>query len=138
MYAMDRQWWDEYGAEVNETFRGEKFSCNPIEKHWNVTRLQREMFNGFGNSGAGAISLAVTGLADKVVMLGYDCQKTGGKAHWHGDHPIKLGNARFIERWPEKFAELARFARHVEVINASRETALSMFPRQSLEKALEG
>jgi hypothetical protein len=134
---MDRQWWDEYGAEVNETFRGQKFSCNPIEKHWNVTRLQREAFNGFGNSGAGCVSLAAVGLAETIIMLGFDCQKTNGQSHWHGDHPVKLGNARYIERWPEKFAELARFVRHVKVINASRVTALNLFPKQTLEEALE-
>jgi hypothetical protein len=134
---MDRQWWDEYGKEVNENFLGEKFSCNPIEKHWNVTRLQREAFNGFGNSGAGCISLATVGMSDKIIMIGYDCQKTDGKAHWHGDHPVKLGNARHIEKWPDKFAELARFVRHVDVINASRETALKFFPRMTLEEALE-
>lgn len=94
------------------------------------------MFNGFGNSGAGCISLAAVGLADKIIMLGYDCQKTEGKAHWHGDHPVKLGNARFIEKWPDKFAELSRFVRHVEVINASRVTALKIFPRKTLEEAL--
>jgi hypothetical protein len=134
---MDRQWWDEYGEEVCRDFQGEKFSCNPIDKKYNITRLHREAFNGFGNSGAGCISLAAVGMADKIIMLGYDCQKTDGKAHWHADYPVHLGNARFIEKWPDKFAELARFVRHVDVVNASRVTALKLFPRKTLEEAIE-
>lgn len=137
MYAMDRQWWEVYGEEVNKVFTGEKFSCNPIERQFNVTRLKREAFNGFGNSGAGAVALAALGVPEKIIMLGYDCQKTEGKSHWHGDHPIKLSNVRHIERWPAKFKELSQFVKPYNVINASRTTALDVFPKMTLEQALE-
>ena len=77
--------------------------------------------------------------ASKVVMLGYDCQKTGGRTHWHGDHPRTLGNAHSMPGWPKLFAKVAKFAeaRRVPVVNATRETALTCFPRVDLEAALQ-
>lgn len=133
---MDRQWWDTYGEEVTRVFTGEKFSCNPIDKRHNVTRLPMEKFSGFGNSGAGAVSLAAVGMADRIIMVGFDCQFTDGVSHWHGDHPPHLSNCRKIGDWPKKFDELARFVRPYRVINASRVSALTQFPRMSLEDAL--
>lgn len=69
-------------------------------------------------------------------MIGYDCQKTGGKAHWHGDHPKPLGNAGAVDKWPAQFKDMLRYLRGVSVINCSRETALSCFPRATLEEFL--
>jgi len=69
-------------------------------------------------------------------MLGYDCQHTGGNAHWHSDHK-GMGNAKNYAKWPTHFRDLARFlGRSVEVINASRQTALTVFPLMNLEQAL--
>lgn len=94
-------------------------------------------FKTYGNSGAGAISLAAQGNAKRIVLLGFDCQKTGGKAHWHGDHPSNLGNAGSIPKWHVRFAEQARDLGYIEIINCSRETALTCFQRAKLEDTLE-
>jgi hypothetical protein len=72
----------------------------------------------------------------RIVLLGYDCQHTGGQAHWHGDHPPGLGNAKGVSEWPSHFRAVAHLLRGIEVINASRATALSMFRRSTLEEAL--
>lgn len=90
----------------------------------------------FGNSGAGAIALAAKAAASRVILLGYDCQKTGGMVHHHGDHPEGLGNAGSMPKWPAQFANLAAAMKGVEVINCSRETALTAFPRGELESVL--
>ena len=89
-----------------------------------------------GNSGAGAMMLAYYAGARRVIMLGYDCQHTGGVKHWHGDHPPKLGNATRPEMWERGFAKVAHDLADIEIINASRVTALTCFPRMSLEDAL--
>lgn len=101
-----------------------------------VSSLQ---FAHFCNSGAAALSLAVWRGAQRITMLGYDCQRTGGKAHWHGNHHRKLRNAYGLAQWPAMFADVARSLRDadVQVINATRETALTCFARQPLETALE-
>ena len=93
-------------------------------------------FKAFGNSGAGAIAMAAKAGATRVILLGYDCQRTGGKAHWHGDHPPMLGNAGSMPKWPDQFKRLAASIEGVEVINCSRETALRAFVRMPLEDAL--
>ena len=49
---------------------------------------------------------AMAGGAKRVVMLGYDCQHTGGRAHWHPDHGGHLGNAKTIDRWWSAYAAL--------------------------------
>lgn len=89
-----------------------------------------------GNSGAGAVALAIARSAQRVLLLGYDMQYTGGRRHWHGDHPAKLGNAGAIANWPEQFEQLRKDHPSIEIINCSRETALSCFPRMPLEQAL--
>lgn len=129
---MDKAWWDVYLSDVNEVFAGEK--VNPWRtrpsgvKHVPVDHMK--------NSGAGAIALAILLGAKKVILLGYDAQKTGGKAHWHGDHPSQLGNAGSVNQWPEFFNLLAQKYRNSSIINASRETAITCFKREELETVL--
>jgi hypothetical protein len=134
---MDRDWWDLHLTEVNETFRGQRFSNNPLSSRYNVTKLPNDgTFKVYGNSGAAAINLAATSGAKRIIMLGYDCQKTGGKAHWHGDHPRLLGNAGRIENWPKRFQELRDDLTGLNIVNCSRATALTMFSRMDLDEAL--
>lgn len=132
LYAMDAAWWNAHIDEVRRTFRGRLI--NP----WREMRgVERVRFEHRRNSGAGAISLAAHWGARRIVLLGYDCQRTGGQAHWHGDHPKGLGNAGTIDRWPAIFARLAKsMAGRVTVINATRETALTCFERRALSEAL--
>jgi uncharacterized Rossmann fold enzyme len=135
---MDASWWKMYADDVQKTFKGQRFSNNKQNVQYRVTQIHN--INGFGNSGAACVAMALMSGAKKIVLLGYDCQKTNGKAHWHGNHPKGLGNAKNIDRWQEKFADLAKFAKenmpNTQIINASRLTALDMFERMDLEHAL--
>lgn len=90
------------------------------------------------NSGHQAISVAYQKGATKIILLGYDMQHTGGKTHWHGDHPRGLTNAEGIEVWRRHFTPLARALelKGVTVVNCSAETALTCFKRERLENAL--
>lgn len=129
---MDRDWWTAYGAEVAREFAGEKVA--PHGGIPGVTRcleLRAEL-----NSGAGAIALAVMRGAVRVILLGYDAQLTDGRAHWHPDHAAGLGNAGSVAKWPAQFADLARRLPNVQVLNASRASALECFPRVGLGRAL--
>lgn len=137
LFAMDRQWWEVHHPQVAEQFKGERFSNNPLPSKYNVTKLPNANFKAFGNSGAACVSMAAFMGAKNIIMLGFDCQRTDNKAHWHGDHPKQLGNAGAMNRWPAKFRELARHVSGLNVINASRATALDMFPRMDLENALK-
>lgn len=127
---MDAAWWQVYGAEAAAGFAGD--CCAPLTFK-GVTKVR---FSHFQNSGAGAASLAAFWGARRIILLGYDCQKTGGRAHWHGDHPAGLGNAGSVDKWPAQFRLLASHLAGLEVINCSRETALQAFPRRPLEEVL--
>lgn len=130
---MDLQWWHGHIKEVRQTFKGELYTPQRGCFEARQVRVSKYL-----NSGAAAIELAADMGAKRIILLGYDCQHTGGKRHWHGDHPkgAGSGNAGNIAKWPAIFNRLARSLKGVEVINCTRETALTCFPRASLEGAL--
>lgn len=107
--------------------------CTPITGVRGTTRIHAM---GSKNSGAGAIVLAVTFGAKRIILLGYDCQHTGGKTHWHGNHPRGLGNAGKVKEWPAQFEEIKKKFSVVDIVNCTRETALSCFRRADLEAEL--
>lgn len=129
---MDRQWWETHLDEVNRLFRGARYTINTLPPKFQTTRLSASNFETYGNSGASCISLAAAGGASRILLLGFDCQKTGGKSHWHGDHPPNLGNAAQIDRWHERFNQQAQDLAKIKIINCSRETALRCWPRADL------
>jgi hypothetical protein len=133
---MDRDWWNLHLPEVNRTFLGARFSTNPLPQRFQTTKLPPATFETYGNSGAACISLAAQGQAKRIILLGYDCQKTDGKAHWHGDHPPVLGNAGQIDKWAVRFAKQAKDLSNTQIINCSRATALTCFERMDLDAAL--
>jgi hypothetical protein len=139
VFGMDVNWWREYHREVEAICSGRKLSTSHAARAYGAESLwQCGWFPNTLNSGQAAITLAMVSGAEKIVLLGYDCQKTGGKSHHHGDHPNSLGNAGSLKRWPRHFEIMARDAQRdgVVVLNATRETALKCFPRVSLESAL--
>lgn len=131
---MDRKWWDMHFSDASMKFRGERMTSAR-----NVRGATKVSFHQGGNSGAGAMSLAEHMGARRIILLGYDCgYSRDGKRHWHGDHPKGLGNALSMPKWEAQFREMAGHLGHCEIINASRRTALSIWPRMALDKALEG
>lgn len=131
---MDRQWWSVYLQEVKRTFGGERLSV----RNWPDVRSGGAKHPS--NSGAGAIAVAAARGAVRIVLLGYDCKYAeNGRRHWHGDHPPgTAGNAapKTVQKWPKEFADLARNLGRIEIINCSRDTALTVFKRARLEDAL--
>lgn len=128
LFAMDRKWWEFYGREVMASgFCGELFTIS------DMPGIDRIPIAGVKNSGLGAIMLSVYRGARSVVLIGYDCQHSFGKAHWHGDHPKKMGNAGSSDKWADQFYSALQFMRGIPVINASRASALTCFPRRSIE-----
>lgn len=127
------QWWKAHIEEVRGVFKGELFSPQSRCFEARQTKISR-----YANSGAAAIELAADMGAKRILLIGYDCQFKDGKRHWHGDHPrgAGSGNAGTISKWPAMFNKLARSIKGVEIINCTRETALTCFPRASLESAL--
>lgn len=90
------------------------------------------------NSGHQAINLAAVFGAARILLLGFDCQHTGGRSHWHGDHPKSLGNARSVGQWAKGFRQQALDAatRGLAIVNCSRTTALTCFTRAVITDVL--
>ena len=122
-----------YIHDVSTKFLGNKFICNPVPPGMDLESV--EYIACFGNSGIGSIGLAIYGGASNIILVGYDCQITNGKVHWHGNHPNGLANATRLKDWPKTFAKFAKTVT-VPIFNASRLTALDCFERVKLEDVL--
>lgn len=74
----------------------------------------------------------------KIVLLGYDMQKTGGQLHHHGKHEGQLPNLGTLPEWRLRMVQMSidLRAHGVRVINATRETALTCFDRAPIAQAL--
>lgn len=149
LYAADLPWWDTYHEEVEQRFEGQCWSQTEIacrtyrlayirgERRPGLSR-QRGVIHQGSNSGYQAIGLAYELGAQRIVLLGFDMQRTNGQTHWHGEHPGALNVPSPYDTWIGNFVKLAEDLRaaEVEVINATRETALPCFKRAMLEEAL--
>lgn len=134
IFAADYGWWRNYHRVVPKTA-----FC------WTQSKRALSLFDvnlfssrgGSFNSGQRAIELAAYLGAERVILLGYDCTLTNG-THWHGDHPVNLRNPTpgEVGRWHTDFSSLVSVLPDVEIINASRHTTLTCFPRLTLEAAL--
>ncbi|WP_207950789.1 hypothetical protein [Marinobacter sp. JSM 1782161] len=133
LYAMDSAWWRKYHCEAAQAFKGDKFTV----ARGSAPGAVKLDFQHGQNSGAGAMALAEHFGARQIILLGYDCQYTGGRRHWHGDHPRGLGNCVSLPKFNGHFEKMARQLRHCHIINCSRETALKFWPRLDLEEALQ-
>jgi hypothetical protein len=109
------------------------------------------------NSGASAISLAAHLGAKRIILLGFDMNvDPTGKKHWHnlyksatppparGNIPPKRHKGRVIAKIPpfskhlRGFPEIARNAKAmgIEILNASPDSAITVFPKFSLKELL--
>lgn len=149
LWAVDAIWFEWYPE--HQQFSGLKYSLDshpkgpPIFRPADVRLLKEGLRLGLsrdpavlhhgGNSGYSAINLAVHLGVSRILLLGYDMQFTGGRAHWHPDHP---SGKQEVEKWAPRFQTLVAPLRDagVEVINCSRQTALTCFPRMTIDQAL--
>jgi len=151
MYACDQHWWDIYATELKRDFAGELWTQDQkAAKLYGLTHIHGVSLPGLGrkeihfgnNSGYQAINLAYLFGATKIILLGYDMKVEAGKIHFFGQHPYhKAGQGpdnEVMARWRTNFVQLAQDLTDegVEVINATRSTALRAFKTQPLEEIL--
>jgi hypothetical protein len=148
LYACDGDWWDKYIGDVLLRFKGELWTQDvPASSKYGLNRIVGDKADGLGkdkvhygaNSGYQAINLAYLFGARKIIILGLDCKRgPNGESHHHGDHPSGLNKEMPIKTWLKNFPKLAEDLKieGVEVINATRDTALECFNKVNLEEAL--
>jgi hypothetical protein len=151
LYGIDRGWW--IANEGAPEFAGLKFCPSPsvckVFALREVTLRQRAeiligeigvigcgLKTGGGHSGFQAINLAVQFGATRVALIGFDMTLERG-AHWHGDyHGVSKPDAKRVETWRESLDACApQFEMlGVEVLNASRESALRAYRKVDLNE----
>lgn len=156
LYAADAAWWNLYAGVPS--FEGRKYTISPKirmpEKPWlkwsDVQVLQNTGPAGLEhdpsglrtgkNSGYQAINLAVHFGARRILLLGYDMRSGGeGRSHWFGDHPSVLNSRENYGIFLEHFRTLVDPLRQlgIEVVNCSRSTRLTCFPRAALRDVVQ-
>jgi hypothetical protein len=154
LYACDAKWWSWKVNRSAWAFPGLKYSIQAESKRWckDVHVLQMTGNDGLElqptglrtgrNSGYQAINLAVHLGARRILLLGYD-MGLGPKnephfqtPEWNGQHPESHHSPYVI--FKRKFETIVEPLKQagVEVINCSRRSALTAFPRMTLEEAL--
>lgn len=149
LYACDARWWRHHWSDVKK-LPARKYSLEVpgLKKPAGVACLRKTGRSGLEldptglrhghNSGYQSINLAVHLGVARILLLGYDMRLgTGGKGHWHPEHPWRVGSS--FNAWIGLYRSLIEplKARGVEVLNCSRSTNLDAFPRVSLETALQ-
>ena len=142
-------WWRWHQGAM--TFRGRKYALEASDRRWpegaGIQVLKNTGERGLEldptglrhgrNSGYQAINLAVHLGAARIVLLGYDMQAArSGRSHYFGDHPdrSKPSFSACLMLFETLVEPLQRLG--IAIVNCTRETALTAFPRQSLREAL--
>lgn len=146
LYAPDAWWWQAHPDAASRS--GFKFGLHAsLELHPSVAVLRREPGSGLSHhpcclrgshSGIQAINLAVLFGASRVVLLGFDMKPAvDGRNHFFGEHP-NGSHVNYVRRLKDYdgLVDDLKTAR-VEVVNATRDTAIRTFPRLPLAAALD-
>lgn len=151
VYAADSPWWAAHLSEVERLSpSAERWTCSlQAARLFKLNYVRPERKPGLSrdascvhtgtNSGYQAINLAFHLGARRIVLLGYDMQRTGGRSHWHGDHVGKgLHNGMNFELALQAIPRLAidLQSEGVEVVNCSRQTAIKSFRRAAIREVL--
>jgi hypothetical protein len=148
LYACDEAWWIENLAAAKKSFEGEFWTQSTADVGEVMNRVVSEPRFGLGripgvihqggNSGYQAINLAYQWGAHHIVLLGFDMAASAGRKHWHAPHAKHVTTEHDYAGWNERFWELQAdlLEDGVSVVNASRSTALTQFPRVPLSLEL--
>jgi hypothetical protein len=129
-------------------FRGLRYACEARAAQYGVTVLRMSGPSGLEtqdraairhgkNSGYQAMNVAVHLGARRVILLGYDLKRSAeNRLHFYACNG--LAGANDFKTWQNHYATLPGplNAAGVAVVNATRDSALEVFPRATLEAAL--
>jgi hypothetical protein len=153
LYACDARWWDHHKGV--QAFEGERWTqtaaggvecaarwgLNLVEgKPGNIPDLTGSSVRHGGNSGFQAVNLAALQGVRRIILLGFDMGcAPDGRRHFFGNHADPCLNVLPAFRLFVKAFTVAApvyRAAGVEILNASRRSALTCFPSTPLEPAL--
>ena len=144
MYAAEHKWWD-WKQNLLQYFPRLKVTCSKTAaKAHQLLYVEPTIEFGLsldpskiahgGHSGYGGVNVAYHLGGKRIVLLGYDMQPgPQGEHHFFGAHPdnTHLAYPSRLRGWPRLYEALT--AQGVELLNATRETAITCVPRVKLE-----
>jgi hypothetical protein len=151
LYSCDEGWWKLHDGV--KQFAGLKVAHSPtaIQRYPDIKRVVVEPscndikmaepgeLGAAGNSGFQAMNLALQFGVNGILLVGFDCHLDYG-CHWHGRHPPPLTNPAQsnVNRWIKGFEGVASKLKMmgVQVINCSLDSALTAYPKMTIEGAL--
>ncbi len=150
LYACDLRWWDaRWHALQGKTLftelwtrdgkAAQKYGIHYVEsKPLPGLSRSRALIHEGANSGYQAIDLALSVLGfRRVILLGFDCKGSTGKTHFFGRHEDRgIPDRPDYGDLPQYFAQMRPERYGLEVINCTADTALTCFPRCSIDDAL--
>ena len=147
VYGCDPRWWDEYhsavlGADLDaacwtqDRKTADKYNLNWIESRRkpNLSPRGSGYIHQGSNSGFQALNCAYEWSAQTVLLLGYDMTNERGK-HWFGNHPGNMQADSPFGLFVAGFDSID--VPDLNIINCSRDTALTCFPRMTIDEALK-
>lgn len=147
LYAADYPWWKLYdgvpdfeGQKWTQDQRAaEEFDLNHTKGFWRNGISRDQNFIHYGrNSGFQCCNLVFLMGVKRILLLGFDMQKTDRKMHWFGNHPNTLHRQSEHGKWVVLMDKAAIYYEKagVEVINCTRETALKKYERKPITDCL--
>jgi hypothetical protein len=132
--AGDREWWAVNRRDVPAGARRFSF-LQVVAQEFGLEHF-RGLAPGSHNSGQRAIELAYILGARRILLVGYDCSLSRG-IHWHGPHTgLRNPTPGSVAAWRREYDRTAAALVGVDIINCSRHTELTAFPRGMLEDYL--
>lgn len=150
LFASDLAWWRKYYDKVRASgFAGElwtqnrsaasKYGLNYIasRNHRGLSVDPSVVYHG-GSSSPMLMNLLRHFGTRQMALVGFDNQRTGGQAHWHGEHVQGLSRGQAFPAWADHYESMAAplAAEGIDVINCSISTSLTCFRRMALAEAL--
>ena len=164
LYFVDAAWWqrqmdmNEFSVDGQVRFHDAIYKCNWIkggagfQDHPQIKQIaftgqvgleeNPQALRHGSNSGYSAVNLAYLFGAKRIVLLGYDMKVQGERSHWH-DRVDNMPASYFQNVLQNEFLPLVSYLVEplrkagVEVINATPDSALTLWPSMTLEQALQ-
>lgn len=159
LYASDARWWQHHRPQ----FAGEKWTTKRDDpskgsiyklsttmiaelKLWHMLgryddglSFDRRLIHFGGNSGFQLLNLVILAGAKNIGLLGYDMQvdrNDPSKEHFFGNHPKGFSSPRtcfgyWIRQFNIAAGQLSNA--NIRIVNLTRDTALTCFPRMTIE-----
>ena len=145
LYAADARWWDSHQGAPS--FGGVRVTQDAgAARRWKLHYIRSRRSPGFSrqwdcvhrgdNSGFQALNLAVLAECAPIVLLGFDLKLQGTQRHWFGDHPGELNVNSPYRLFIAAFNDAALRHPEIPIINATRESALTCWPKAPLRSVL--